>query len=87
MKTVADGHSMLSLCYRTEFAPTASLWVSTNVADTLDRQPYATKNGQIFEDTRSHAQIEKATAEFLKHVKPVIKPGGLEAKASIGQLL
>jgi hypothetical protein len=65
----------------------ATLWVSINVADKLDRQPYASKNGQLFEDTRSHAEIEKATADFLKHAKPVIKPGGSEAHSPLCQLL
>jgi len=65
----------------------ATLWVSINVADKLDRQPYASKNGQLFEDTRSHAEIEKATAEFLKNAKPVVEPGDSDANSPLGQLL
>jgi hypothetical protein len=87
--TVADGESLLALCYRTEVGPNtppATLWVSTTVADKLDRKPYATKHGQMFEDTRSEDEIIKATKELTENARPVVAERGSKGEAK-GKLL
>ena len=77
--TVADGESLLGLCYRSKIGPHTppfTLWVSANVADTLDRKPYAsTHDGCIFKDPRSMDQIDKAMRVLVQKAKPAIQRG------------
>jgi len=73
-----DGESLLGLCYRSKIGPHTppfTLWVSANVADTLDRKPYASKHKHIFEDTRSMEQIDEAVRVLVREAKPAIQRG------------
>jgi hypothetical protein len=65
--------------------PLATLWVSSNVADTLDRKPYASRTGHIFEDPRSEDEINQATHDLIQNAKPVIQRDS--QGEIIGQLL
>lgn len=73
-----DGDSLLSLCYRSTVSsstPPFDLWLSLDVADTLDRKPYAREHGRIFTDKRTEEQIDTAARDLLKNARRAIKRG------------
>jgi hypothetical protein len=69
---LADGESLLGLCYSTGDLLPIPLWVSVDAADILDRKPYGSKHGKIYEDTRSPEEIAEAARELGLTAKPVI---------------
>lgn len=68
----ADGESLLGLCYSTGDLVSIPLWVSVDAADILDRKPYGSKYGKIYEDTRSPEELAEAARELGLTAKPVI---------------
>ncbi|KIM47095.1 hypothetical protein M413DRAFT_422785, partial [Hebeloma cylindrosporum] len=64
-----DGESLLALCYRTKNSPSTppfDLWLSVDVADTLNRKPYAYSNAAGSEGTLSEDDVAKSTDDDLQ---------------------
>lgn len=73
---LADGECLLALCYRTNNSPSTppfDLWVSVDVADTLNRKPYAYSHAGIFEDTRTEDDVHKGARDLQRNAKHVIQ--------------
>jgi len=86
LKTIlADGECLLALCYRTNTStPPFDLWVSVDVADTLNRKPYGHSHAVIFEDTRAEDDVQKVARDLQRNAKHVIRRDG--DNKVIGQL-
>jgi len=73
---LADGECLLALCYRTNNSPSTppfDLWVSVDVADTLNRKPYAYSHAVIFEDTRAVDDVQMVARDLQRNAKHVIQ--------------
>ena len=74
---LADGESLLGLCYRTTVSveTPVELWLSVNAADILNRKSYGHSNGTIFKDKRSATEINEAARKLRQTAKSAIRRG------------
>jgi len=72
--SATDGESLLAICYGSDTStPPIELWVSVDVADTLNRKPYAHTHGHIFEDARAEDDIDEISRDLRQNAKRVVQ--------------